>query len=155
MLQPNNIRFQRFLPSYKIPIVDANGLCNRTWYIFFQDLNRSLGNDGQLNFNAASIQGQLTPAQLPADLVYKDAAGKIDIVCIPQIPATQITGVLVAAQLPTDLVYKGAGGKIDAVCIPQIPSTQITGSFTIAQQHADTVYKDPVTGLIDPACLPP
>lgn len=64
----------RVVPPSNLPIVDANGLCERTWYKFFLDINEDLGGDGKndvggLIDGTTSIAGQLSAGALPSQLV--------------------------------------------------------------------------------------
>lgn len=138
MVDQSNIQYQRFLPPYRLPIVDANGICERTWYKFFHDLHRALGDDGKLVLSASQITGVLPAANLPPTTVYKDANGQIPIACIPNIPAANITGILTTAQLPANTVYAtGPGGTI-------LPG----------QLPANLGYVDAVTGWFPLSIIP-
>lgn len=63
----------RAVPPSNLPIVDANGLCERTWYKFFLDINEDLGGDGKndvggLIDGSTPIAGQLSAGVVPSQL---------------------------------------------------------------------------------------
>ncbi len=66
----------RQIPNFNNIIVDSSGLCDRTWYNYFENLGLSIGDNGEIVLPIFTDTTRPSPTNRKANLIYSDTDGE-------------------------------------------------------------------------------